>query len=175
MGKRLILLVNFAKQRNVKADTIATFIRRHPEVFEGHVKQQGNRMILDEKAEEILDEKYPMPKPVVIVNGLDLEEERELKAKLEEALLLLARSESRRADLEKALAEQKGLIESYESKVLALETQKDSEIMVLKSEKEADRRVFEVELDTLKTKNEELDKEIQRMLNRSLFERIFNK
>lgn len=62
-----MILKDFAKERNENPHTIATYIRRHPEEFEGHTEMKGNRLVLDDYALGLLDKVYPLPKPVEII------------------------------------------------------------------------------------------------------------
>ena len=60
-------LKDFAESRNESSHTIATYIRRHPEEFDGHTSLSGNKLVLDEEAMAILDKVYPLPKPVEVI------------------------------------------------------------------------------------------------------------
>lgn len=70
-------ITEFAKSRNQQPQTISRYISRHPE-FTSHTKKIGKNVELDEIALEMLDEVYPLPKPVMIINGIP--EEEHLKA-----------------------------------------------------------------------------------------------
>lgn len=180
-----MILSEFLRGRDVKINAVSNYISRNPEKFEGHIKREGKNTILDDEAIRILEEKYPLPKPITIINGLDPDKERELREELADALKKLTWSENQRAGLEKILGEQKGLIESNEAKMLALETQKDAEISVLEIKNEhLQYRMQEQEQEQARTKtelleqeqeNRKLREEIERLRNRSLFDRIFNK
>lgn len=79
-------LSDFARQRKIPRDTITQYIRRNSELFEGHTKVDGKWLIIDETAEELLNEKYPLPQMVQII------EDTESRAKLikaQEAIIQL--------------------------------------------------------------------------------------
>jgi len=58
----MVLLRDFAEERQVKSHTVATYIRRYPDLFDGHTGMDGNKMTLDETAVEILSKVYrPAP------------------------------------------------------------------------------------------------------------------
>lgn len=59
----MILMKDFADGRGVNPDTIATYIRRHPELFDGHTQKSSNKLLLDDEAVELLNKVYPAPAP----------------------------------------------------------------------------------------------------------------
>lgn len=63
-------ITEFAKGRDVEPQTVSRYIARHTEVFKGHVSKKGKVQELDEKALEILEKKYPLPKPVTVLKGV---------------------------------------------------------------------------------------------------------
>lgn len=71
-------LTEFAVSRGIKHSALCMYINRHPELFDGHLEKTSKGSILDDAAYEILDKKYPVPKPVQIV------EDEELRRKYEE-------------------------------------------------------------------------------------------
>lgn len=103
-----MILSDFLKGRDVRINAVSNYISRNPEIFEGHIKRQGKNTILDEEAIRILDEKYPFPKPNIIINGLDPESERELREKLQKAQELIIK-------LQNELTDQKLLNAEYEA------------------------------------------------------------
>lgn len=93
-------ITEFARSRNEQVNTVSKYIREHPE-FEGHIKQKGKQKILDDKALELLDVKYPLPKPVTIINGIPedehykaLQEKDEQIQKLQQAIIELQKHQS---------------------------------------------------------------------------------
>ena len=69
-----MILRDFANERNESAHTIATYIRRHPDLFDGHTGKKGNQLTLDEEAVAILDKIYPLPKLIEVVDNPETEE-----------------------------------------------------------------------------------------------------
>lgn len=86
-------IVDFAKQRGADPDTITRYIKRHPELFEGHLSFDGNKMVVDDIAVKILEEKYPLPAPVEIIKDTRSQElliqEQQKVAALQEQLMAL--------------------------------------------------------------------------------------
>lgn len=56
----------FAKERNVSYATVFQYIKRHPDLFDGHIGKSNN-IVLDDTALQILDERYPREKPVQVI------------------------------------------------------------------------------------------------------------
>lgn len=174
----------FVIGRDVEKQAVYRYINRHEELL-SKCSKEGKELEMPMEVVKELEKQYPLQKPITIINGLEPEKERELREELADALKKLTWSENQRAGLEKILGEQKGLIESNEAKMLALETQKDAEISVLEIKNEhLQYRMQEQEQEQARTKtelleqekeNRKLREEIERLRNRSLFDRIFNK
>ena len=73
----MLTLSAFAKGRDVEPKTVSIYMKRHNMTYN---KDKG---LTDEQI-AILDEVYPIPKPVIVVNGLSAEEERQLREELDE-------------------------------------------------------------------------------------------
>lgn len=149
-------ITEFASSRNEQTQTISAFIKRHPEKFEGHTKKVGKTVELDENAIDILDKQYPLPKPVTVINGVDPEEYekilqdlKELQKKYDAAIENIAKIQTER------LAE-KELIGKAEAQQLLLEN-------------------TEKQLNDEKEEKEKLQAEIDRLKNRTFWERVLNK
>ena len=56
----------FAKERNVSYATVFQYIKRHPDLFDGHIGKSNN-IVLDDTALQILDERYPRENPVQVI------------------------------------------------------------------------------------------------------------
>lgn len=152
----MILLTLFAEQRNEKPDTIRKYINRHMEEFEGHFEINGKQMELDEVAVELLEQKYPLPRPVQVVNGVDPDEYADALKKisqLQEAVIKL--QQARQEDLQKLAA--------AEATQILLED-KEEALRELKEEYGAERK-----------KREEAEAQISKLKNRNLVERLFKK
>lgn len=64
-------LVDFAKTHNVDRGTVSKYLERHPELKEMTI-DTGYHLELSNELVEILEKKYPIPKPVII--GYDTEQ-----------------------------------------------------------------------------------------------------
>lgn len=86
-------IVDFAKQRGADPDTITRYMKRHPEPFEGHISFDGNKMVVDEVAVKVLEEKYPLPAPVEVIKDTRSQElliqEQQKVAALQEQLMAM--------------------------------------------------------------------------------------
>jgi len=152
----MLNMSEFLKGREVKANTLSNYVTRHPELFEGHVKREGKNTFFDDEAVRILEEKYPIAKPVVIVNGLSQEEERELRKRLQQSQELLLAMQNELTNTKLQLAEKETLSLRIEMK--------DEKIEQLSRE-----------VDELKTTNQELKEAIEKDRKRGLIQRIFNR
>lgn len=56
----------FATERNVSYATVFQYIKRHPDLFDGHIGKSNN-IVLDDTALQILDERYPRENPVQVI------------------------------------------------------------------------------------------------------------
>lgn len=127
----MISLSSFAKSREVSADTVATYIRRHKETFKGMTERQGNKMFLDDRAVELLEEVYPLPKPIEIIEDTESRQKLimaqeyiiQLQAKMTEQATLLAKAESTQALLESKTTELAELKEKYDTLQTAYEAE----------------------------------------------------
>lgn len=129
-----MILNEFAKSRNEKPDTIRKYINRHPEQFAGHISKSGNKMELDSVAQELLEEVYPLPRPVEVI--VDTESREELIRM--QKLLIQAQQEMMRMQTLVAQAEaQKILLEDKESQL----NDAREEIKELRAELDAERSV----------------------------------
>lgn len=129
-----MILIEFAKSRNEKPDTIRKYINRHPEQFAGHISKSGNKMELDSVAQELLEEVYPLPRPVEVI--VDTESREELIRM--QKLLIQAQQEMMRMQTLVAQAEaQKILLEDKESQL----NDAREEIKELRAELDAERSV----------------------------------
>lgn len=59
----------FANLHNQHHRTVSIYIKRHPELFDGHIEDFENQKILDDEAIRILEKQYPLPKPVPMVEN----------------------------------------------------------------------------------------------------------
>ena len=82
----------FAESRGVDRNAVTQYIRRHPELFSGHVVVEAMKTYFDDAAMEILDKKYPSLSPVVI-DELEIQKQLSLEQakveKLQEQIIAL--------------------------------------------------------------------------------------
>ena len=155
-----MILSEFLKGREVKINAVSNYISRNPEKFEGHVTREGKNTILDEEAVRILDEKYPMPKPVVIVNGVPEEEHRAVLERLNKAQEVIIM-------LQNELTDQKLLVAEREAHNMLLEDKQEHMEERLIEEK-MKREAAESRISTLQ---EELEME----KNKTWLQKLFKK
>lgn len=172
-----MFLKDFAEMRGVKPDTVATYIRRHPEIA-ALTSTEGYHMVLSEEAIDILDKKYPMPKPVQVIQDTEslkkLNDAQEFIIKLQEKMMQMAEENSRLAiQAEKVL-----MLEAAEQekadRISKLEADIDRRDDLLDEEKQAHQNTASELADTQK-QLADTQQELERMKNRSLWQRIFNK
>ena len=63
---KTLKIQEFAKERNVSYATVFQYIKRHPDLFDGHIGKSNN-IVLDDTALQILDERYQREKPVQVI------------------------------------------------------------------------------------------------------------
>ncbi len=171
-------ITEFADSRGVKVQAVNNYIKRHSSEFQGHSKKVGNARELDEVAIEILNKKYPLPRPVEII------EDKESREKLIKALERLdqMRDSIENLRIELYEAEKKALLnenavlrlEDKEKEVEALTIQLEVSTSELESTK-GELKSTRAELEVSASKLESAKAEIDRLNNRSLIERILNK
>lgn len=120
----MVSLSAFARGRNIEPKTVSIYMKRHNMPYD---KAKG----LSEEQIATLEEIYPIPKPVVIVNGLDSEEERALRQELEEAYRKLDIAKDKILELTEQTAVVKFLQDKSEEQNLKIEKQ-EQEIERLK-------------------------------------------
>lgn len=59
----------FSLTHNQQSGTISTYIRRHKELFDGHIEKTGSNINLDEEAIRLLELIYPLPKPIQTIEN----------------------------------------------------------------------------------------------------------
>lgn len=148
-----MILSDFLKGRNAKINAVSNYISRNPELFAGHVERKGKYTYLDDDAIRNLEKKYPLAKPVEVINGVPEDEHRQVLAEL--------------ADTQKKLIR---LQEDFmQAKTDLIETKSEyMEIKLLETAKNA-------EISNLQENNAYLLKELEKMRNRTLWERIRNR
>ena len=167
----------FAESRNVQAQAVNRYILRHEDKFAGHTKKVGKSIELDEVALSILDEKYPLPRPVQLLNGVDPEEHKAVVDKLSSAQEYIIKLHETVEQLKDKVNENEKLIAQAEAQKILLED-KNSQLEAAREEGEKKDTEIDLQKKKIEEQNrqlEELKLENERLKNRSLFERIFNK
>jgi len=141
-GATMQKISDFAEERNVDRNAVTQYIRRHEELFKGHTKIEGNSMFADDEAMQLLDKKYPLPKPIEII------EDKESRQELIKTQRLVIQ-------LQESLKEAQGLIAKAEATQMLLE---DKEIQLEKAEQRLDKA--EEEKRRLESKIEELQESL---------------
>ncbi len=142
-------ITEFAASRNKTVGAISNYIRRHGQQFKDLTRKEGNTIVLDDKAIEILNGVYPVPKPVEIIKGIP---EEEYRRKCEE--------------LDKA---QKDLIQAKDM-IIALQSQIADKELKLK-----DLEIVKARLEDKQIQLDQVENEIERLKNRGLIDRILNR
>ena len=109
----------FVQGRGVEKQAVYRYINRHPELLEKCTKC-GKELELSPEVVAELEEKYPLAKPVVIINGLSQEEERELREKLQRTQEMLVAMQNELVNTKLQLAEKEKaefLLELKEEKI----------------------------------------------------------
>lgn len=196
----LYLVSDFADSRNVDRNAVTQYIRRHPELFEGHTQVESQRMYFDEKAMEHLDKKYPLPSPVEVVpdtrsrelllveqqKTIALQEELlKLKDQLHETQMLLTKKESSMALLEdkssRMESENTEMKEKIEKQTAEMQQQAEKLAEATTSldytKKELDAELSKAEeskseIEALKARAEAAEEQVNNMKKASLWQRL---
>lgn len=118
-------VTEFLAGRTVERQAVTRYIERHPEEFANHTSKNGKEIVLDDVAVEILDKKYPLAKPVQVIEGVAPEEHEKLYKKYTAALERLEAFSEWKADQIQLLAESE---QKYN--MLMLQSQIDQEAAV---------------------------------------------
>lgn len=132
-----MILSEFIKGRNVKINAVSNYISRNPELFEGHIRREGKNTYLGDEAVRILDAKYPLPKPAIVINGVPEDEHRAVLQQLVINNEKLAEAREIMLQMQEQLTEQKLLAAEAEHRAALIEAgeqHKTKEIETLKEE-----------------------------------------
>ena len=139
-------ITEFATSRGQQAQTISRYISRHDKEFAGHTKKIGKSVELDDAAIELLDDAYPLPKPVTIINGVPEEEHM------------------------KALAQKDEQIQYLQSKIISMQEQYSN--LVIES---AELRVKALLLEDREMQIKEISKELSMERSKTWWQKLKNK
>lgn len=167
-GKNLkISVVEFAESRNVKPDTVTTYMRRHNMIDDS--KGKSWKYMLDSNSDvyKELDKKYPLPQPVIIQEDVETikelsETRRELadeKQKNNELVMELAKAQQMIAQIDSI----KALVELRENELS--DTKKSlTEAQESLQEQTIQKELLQAEIDRIKIDTEEKIKELKNEL-----------
>ena len=170
-------ITEFARQRGVEPQTVRHYINEHAEIKK-HTTKNGKSVELLAEAEKLLDQKYPLPKPIEII------EDKESRQKLIQAQELIVQLQQKQLELMERIADQSTAIAKAEAQTILLEDkerqlqERDKQIKELGqrlNEKEYELSEQRSELEEEKEQKLEAVQEVERLKNRGLWDRIMNK
>lgn len=126
-------ITEFAKSRNIEPQAVSRYLNRHEELKK-QCQKEGKNLLLTDDVLRVLDKKYPIPKPTIIMNGVPEEEHRDALEKLLKAQELIIQ-------LQNELTDQKLLQAENEAYRALLE---DREHRAEEDAKEAKEKVAEL-------------------------------
>lgn len=163
-GVKTLKIREFIDRRNVSYDTVRKFIINHPELFKGHIGKSKN-IILDDEAVRLLEEKYPLPSPVQVIQDASARERlQEIEAKYINLLEENNRLIQEMANLKLVQYKQRFLEESVK--------QKDYEIEELYSKLEREKAVASEENKKLKEELANKEKQLEIEKNKSWWDKL---
>lgn len=138
-------ITEFARSRNEQVNTVSKYIREHSE-FEGHITSKGKQRFLDDFAIELLDKKYPLPKPVILQQGIPEEEHL------------------------KALQEKDDTIQHLQQVIIDIQAKQSSLLLEL-----GELKGKSLLLEDKEKQVQEMKEELETLKNKTFFQRLFNK
>lgn len=162
-------LTEFAEARNVKINAVSNYLSRHPEIKK-HTVRIGKETELTPQAIDMLDSVYPLPKPIQIMTGVDPDEHKRVQTELEIIRKKYDATLEKITVLQDKMMEDQKLLAQAEAQKQLLE---DKEAQLNAAKAEGEKK--DTEIDDLKKANEDLRVELERLKNRSFFDRLFNK
>lgn len=167
---KTLKIKEFIKGRDVSYSTVAMYIKRNKDMFNGHIGRSGN-IVLDDIAIAILDKKYPILKPVEII------QDEELRKQLIEA-------QEKIIELQGHINMMLPVVQEYKHQQYLLEeVEKTANQAIKEKEKiEKARDIYKEklieqlsELDKLNHENDFIQEQNKMLKSRTFFERLFNK
>lgn len=148
------------------------YIRRNPDIFDGHIKADGKWLFIDEVAEKALNEKYPLPQPIEIVE--DIETIKELSA----TRLELAKAEAFVIELQKKINETEKQIAIVDAEIrmnnILIEEKekqiKEKEEALSRERERADQERSRADKEQFKA--DELQKELEKERNKTWWDKL---
>lgn len=176
-----MFLIDFAENRNVKVNTITAYIKLHEQEFRGHTWLKDRKKWLDDTAVNLLEQKYPAPKPIQVIEDnearMQLIEAQQLIIQLQQQLVeaapKIAWAEQNQKLLEATIKENEMLQVENALKLAEseLKVERNEEVVAfLKAELEDNWE----EEEALRDKIKQLEKENEALKNRSFLSRLRN-
>lgn len=138
----MVNLTEFCESHDVRINAVSNFIQRNDEIKK-HVFKKGKNTILDEEAFKLLEKKYPIPKPVQIINGIP---ETEFYKQLEEK--------------DKKIQLKDETIQQLQAKIIQLQNEK-ADLMLINKDFENQTLLLEQNNRIQSTENAKKDEEIK--------------
>lgn len=175
---KVLKISDFAKSRNVNYDTVRRYIKRNPDIFKDHIGK-ANNIELDDEALKILDEKYPLPSPVEVIQDTErvnhlMERLADLQEKLifaleQNALLQQENAELRLIQYKQELLEDD--LHGKEKELSYLREEKESWIKTFKSDEE-EIRDLESRLEGAREKERQLEEELKKEKEKTWWDKL---
>ena len=170
-------LKEFAESRGIEYNTLMQWLFRRPELREKMPKEGKNYVVAPgDGVYEVLDKKYPFPRPVQIVQDeearQELAEARKKLLELQEAMIAIT-AKAAQAEAMQMMIEQKDA-ELEQTKQRAEEAEqegREAENRARAAEAEADR--LRAAVAVAETAAAEAKEQVEKMENAGLFARIF--
>jgi len=138
----MVNLTEFCESHDVRINAVSNFIQRNDEIKK-HIFKKGKNTILDDEAFKLLEKKYPIPKPVQIVNGIP---EAEFFKQLEEK--------------DKKIHLKDETIQQLQAKIIQLQNEK-ADLMLINKDFENQTLLLEQNNRIQSTENAKKDEEIK--------------
>ena len=174
----MLKITDFADARNVDRNAVTQYIRRHDDLFKGHTKVKANCMFVDDEAVILLEKKYPLPRPIEVVE--DIETIKELSETRKE----LAKAEKRIEEIQKQLLEASKQIAQAEATQMLLEDKEAQLEREYERSAKAEERATTAEariasaegqMESLRTEIEKLQEELERERAKTWVQKLFGK
>lgn len=133
-------ITEFLQGRGVERQAVTRYINRHEDVFKGHTERSGKEIELDEFAVAELDRKYPLLKPVTVIDGVPQAEFIAIQKELIESHRQLEALQSRMLEMSNrvAIAEaQELLLEDRTRQLEALQAKEEAKEQEIRELREA--------------------------------------
>ena len=168
----MILLKEFAEGRNVNPHTVATYVRRHPDLFDGHTELDGKKLLLDDTAVEVLSKVYPALPPEDIWTPGAKRKYDELQEELREADKEIRILNQENREYRKMELEYRALQTEYQLQLTAAIDEKTAELQKEHEELKSLKAHLEKELASEMRRREEAEIQAERMKKAGFFERL---